>query len=130
MRLWPSEQNLVVNILKTNLLHRITPKHAQCVHVSGPSQFTDQDFWVKIKNMVYLGIYKWCSIETSTSILDKRSWMMTWLLKFWWQQHKSIPVCKIHLGHVTKMMAPSINFVMGNLWCKFQLHTMCGSWDS
>ena len=43
MKLFPSEQNLVRNILKSKHPPRVTSEHAQMVYFLGQSDFPDQD---------------------------------------------------------------------------------------
>ena len=43
MKLCPSEQNLVRNILKSKCHPQVTSEHAQMVYFLGQSDFTDQD---------------------------------------------------------------------------------------
>ena len=43
MKLCPSEQNLVRNILKSKYPPHVTSEHAQMVYFLGQSDFTDQD---------------------------------------------------------------------------------------
>ena len=43
MKLCPSEQNLVRNILKSKCPPHVTSEHAQMVYFLGQSDFTDQD---------------------------------------------------------------------------------------
>ena len=43
MKLCPSEQNLVRDILKSKCAPHVTSEHAQMVYFLGQSDFTDQD---------------------------------------------------------------------------------------
>ena len=43
MKLCPSEQNLVMNILKSKCFPHVATEHAQMAYFLGQSDFTDQD---------------------------------------------------------------------------------------
>ena len=67
VKLCPSQQNLVRNILKSKCPPHVTSEYAQMVYFLGQSDFTDQDLQGKTRTMPYLGIQRWYQLETFTS---------------------------------------------------------------
>ena len=68
--------------------------------------------------------------EIFKSIRHQRaSWLITSLLNFCWNQQKIFLVSRIHMGHMTKKIAPSMSIFCQGV-CKFELHSICRTGNS
>ena len=102
------------------------------------SEHTQTAYFLKWSNLqikIYCGISGPCHVLRSrvdinlklslVSPVEYRIWLRMSFLNSYWSQQKCFLVCKICMGHVTKVM--TLFFVKECLWYEFQLRNMCGT---